>query len=99
MTTLAIRREDVLRMAELARLSLDDAQIERMTKELGAILEYMHVLNELDTSAVTPTAQVGVDALATRPDQPTPGLVRDSILAESPRPAHDGFCVPAFLDE
>lgn len=94
-----ISRDQVLHVARLARLELDDAEVERMTQELGAILRYMDVLAEVDTTQVEPTAQVGIPTLRLRADEHEPGLDRDVVLAEGPSTAHEGFAVPAFLDE
>lgn len=94
-----ISRDQVLHVARLARLELDEPDIERMTQELGAILRYVEVLAEADTSSVEPTAQGGVQALPLRADNREPSLDRDRVLAESPSSAHDGFAVPAFIDE
>ncbi len=94
-----ISREQVLHVARLARLALSDDDIDRMTGELGAILEYVKVLGEVDTSAVEPTAQVGAPSLQLRADEPARGVERETVLAQSPSAAHDGFAVPGFLEE
>jgi len=99
MTSPAISRDQVLHVARLARLDLDDLDIDRMTQELGAILRYVEILSEVDTSSVEPTAQVGVSRLPLREDVLTDGLPRDVVLAEAPCTSHDGFAVPAFIDE
>jgi len=99
MTSQAITRDQVLHVARLARLSLDDPDIDRMTQELGAILRYVEVLAEVDTSSVEPTAQVGVSRLPLREDVRVDGLPRDVVLGEAASTSHDGFAVPAFIDE
>ena len=53
-----VTREDVLRVAELAHLELTEAEIESFGRHLDSILTYADKLNELDTSAVEPMAQV-----------------------------------------
>ncbi len=53
-----ISREDVLRVAELANLDLTDAEIETYGKQLSSIITYCEKLNELNTDAVEPMAQV-----------------------------------------
>lgn len=95
----AITRDQVLHVAQLANLALEEQELEAMTRELGAILRYMDKLNELDTSRVPPTAQVGVDALPLRRDEPHQSLPREAVLQQAPSTAHDGFVVPAFMDE
>jgi aspartyl-tRNA(Asn)/glutamyl-tRNA(Gln) amidotransferase subunit C len=94
-----ITRDQVLHVARLARLALDEDEVQLMTEQLGSILQYMHGLSELDTSAVHPTCQLSVESLPLRADIAHEGLSRDRVLGQSPRSAHDGFAVPAFLDE
>jgi len=96
---MAISREDVLHVARLARLELDEPEVERMIGDLGKILEYVATLSELDTSAVPPTGHVVVGSAPLREDQVEPGLPSDTALGEAPRRAGSGFAVPAFVDE
>ncbi len=70
-----------------------------MSAELSAIVGYVQKLAELDTGDVPPTAQVHVDRLPLRNDEPASCLPHAEALAESPRTAHDGFTVPGFIDE
>ena len=55
---MAISRADVLHVSRLARLQLNEGEIEKLTSRLGSILEYISILNELDTEDVPPTAHV-----------------------------------------
>ncbi|HBK79318.1 MAG TPA: Asp-tRNA(Asn)/Glu-tRNA(Gln) amidotransferase GatCAB subunit C [Nitrospinae bacterium] len=55
---MAISREDVLHVSRLARLDLSEADVDKLTGELGSILEYVSKLDELDTEGVPPTAHV-----------------------------------------
>jgi len=50
--------DDVRHIAKLARLNLSDAEVEKFSKELSSILEYVEKLQEVDTEGVEPTAQV-----------------------------------------
>jgi aspartyl-tRNA(Asn)/glutamyl-tRNA(Gln) amidotransferase subunit C len=90
---------DVLKVAKLARLELEPDEVRRMAAELSAIVGYVQQLSELDTADVPPTAQVHVDRLALREDEPVPSLPHDEAMSEAPRAAHDGFAVPGFVDE
>ncbi len=96
---MAITRQDVLHVAELARLELREDEVERMMRDLGSILEYVAQLEELDTSEVPATAQVAVEAAPLRADERAPGLATDQALAEAPRTGDSSFAVPAFVDE
>ena len=94
-----LTQADVLKVARLARLELEPEELTRMTAELSAIVGYVQKLSELDTADIPPTAQVHVDRMALRDDEPRAGLPHDDALAEAPRAAHDGFAVPGFVDE
>lgn len=84
---MAITREDVDHVAELARLGLDAAERERMQAQLAQILEYVQVLQRLDTTAIPPTAQVIPLRNVMRPDAVQPSLPVESVLANAP--AHE----------
>jgi aspartyl-tRNA(Asn)/glutamyl-tRNA(Gln) amidotransferase subunit C len=84
---MAITREDVDHVARLARLGLDAAERERMQAQLGQILEYVQVLQRLDTTAIPPTAQVIPLRNVMRPDVVQPSLPVESVLANAP--AHE----------
>ena len=53
-----LSREDVLKLARLSRLKLSDEEVEKFSEELSGILEYVEVLNKVDTSGLEPTSQV-----------------------------------------
>jgi aspartyl-tRNA(Asn)/glutamyl-tRNA(Gln) amidotransferase subunit C len=97
-----IDRAVIQHVAELASLSLTDAEGERLTHEVGTILKYIGELDSLDTSDVPPTAQVGLrgdDAgNALRSDEVQPCLSHEEALAQAPRAAQGGFAVPAFVE-
>ena len=89
---------DVLHVAELARLALTDEERARLRDQLSSILGYMEILNELDTSAILPTAQVIETSTVMRPDEPRASLDRSLALRNAPD-AEDGcFKVDAVLD-
>ena len=96
---MAITRETVLHVAKLARLELEDSEIDRMQKDLGNILEYVNSLSELDTDSVEETTQVAVAGAPFRPDVVEPSLSNQAALREAPRSAGGGFAVPAFVEE
>ena len=94
-----IDREQVLHVAKLARLSLREDEIPSVTEQLGKILDHVAQLQEVDTDGIEPTAQVGVDRLPLRPDEPHACLPRERVLEQAPDTAGGGFVVPAFVDE
>jgi aspartyl-tRNA(Asn)/glutamyl-tRNA(Gln) amidotransferase subunit C len=92
---LAISREDVLHVARLARLEIPEDQIERVQAELGAILEAVGKVSELDLQGVEPTSHPLDLVNAWDEDEPRPSLSRADALANAPDPADGAFRVPA----
>ncbi len=97
-----IDREQVLKVAKLARLTLREDEVPVVTAQLAKVLEHIAQLSEVDTAGIEPTAQVGVERLPLRPDVPHPPserLTRDEVLAQAPVTAGGGFVVPSFVEE
>ena len=92
---MAITREDVLHVARLARLEIPDDEIERVQAELGAILEAVSKVSELDLSGVEPTSHPLDLVNVWGEDEPRPSLAREEALANAPDPADGAFRVPA----
>lgn len=90
-----IEREQVLHVAKLARLSLSEAEIERMTGELSGILEHVDRIGELDLDRVPPTDHVVELENVLRPDEPRPSWPREAVLAQAPDPAEGAFRAPS----
>ena len=96
---MALSRADVLHIAELADLALTSDEVDQLTRDLGAVLEHVAQLEELDTTHVPLTTHVGVAQMPLRADSVIPGLGQDAAVAAAPR-AHSGaFAVPKFMDE
>jgi aspartyl-tRNA(Asn)/glutamyl-tRNA(Gln) amidotransferase subunit C len=91
----AISREDVLHVAKLARLEIPEHEIERVQAELGAILEAVGKVSELDLEGVEPTSHPLDVVNVWGGDEPRPSLPRDEALANAPDPANGAFRVPA----
>ena len=90
-----IDREQVLHVAALARLRLEDDEVERMARELSGILDHIEKISELDLDDVPPTSHVVEVENVLRPDEPRPSLPREVALAQAPAVADDGFEVPS----
>ena len=95
---MAISREEVDHIAYLARLGLTEEEKTVLGEQLSAILEHMKVLNELDTSGISPTAQVIPLRNVMRPDEVHPSLPREAVLANAPDREGDFLRVPPVLD-
>src|SRR5689334_21883968 len=95
----SLTRDEVAKIAALANLELDAAEIERLARELGDILSYADQVQQIDTSGVPPTAAVVTRHAADRADQVRPSLDRDEALAAAPDAALDAglFKVPRVI--
>ena len=91
---MAITREEVLHVAKLARLALTDQEVERLTRELGAILEAVSKVSELDLSDVPPTSHPLELVNAWAEDEPRPSLPLDDVFANAPAREGDLFKLP-----
>jgi aspartyl-tRNA(Asn)/glutamyl-tRNA(Gln) amidotransferase subunit C len=91
---MAISREQVLHVAELARLALTDAEVERLGEQLNAILEAVSKVSELDLSGVEPTSHPLDLVNAWREDEPRPSLSLEAALANAPAEEDGHFRVP-----
>jgi aspartyl-tRNA(Asn)/glutamyl-tRNA(Gln) amidotransferase subunit C len=83
----------------LARLGLSDEEVETLRSQLGQVLEYIDILQGVDTSAVAPTAQVLSHLNVARPDGSRPSLPPEEALANAPGREAEFFRVPAVLEE
>jgi len=90
-----IDRDQVLHVAKLARLRLDEDEIERMSSELSTILDHIEKIEELDLDDVEPTSHVVELENVLRADEPRPSWPRERILEPAPDVADDGFRVPS----
>ena len=90
-----IDREEVLHVARLARLALEEDELEPMARELSAVLDHIAKIGELDLSDVPPTSHVVELTGRLRPDEPRPCLRREIVLAQAPAVSGEGFLVPS----
>lgn len=95
---MALSREQVEHIAELAKLRLTDEEINRYGEQLSAILEYFEALDALDTDAIPATASVLPLTNIMREDKAHQTLTRDEILANAPDMESGQFRVKAVLD-
>jgi aspartyl-tRNA(Asn)/glutamyl-tRNA(Gln) amidotransferase subunit C len=91
----AISRDDVLHVARLARLQIPEDEIERVQEQLGAILEAVGKVAELDLTGVEPTSHPLDVVNQWDEDEARPSLDREDALANAPDPADGAFRVPA----
>jgi aspartyl-tRNA(Asn)/glutamyl-tRNA(Gln) amidotransferase subunit C len=97
---LAISKEQVTHVANLARLSFTDEELGQFTDQLSQITDMFNELQEVDTTGVAPMTHVVDLVNVLRPDEPAPAnpAERDALLNNAPD-AQDGYIkVPAILD-
>jgi aspartyl-tRNA(Asn)/glutamyl-tRNA(Gln) amidotransferase subunit C len=92
-----IARDEVRRIAALARLSMDGAEIDRMQRDLAAILAYVEALAAVDTTGVEPTAHVIPLATPMRADEPEPAMDPARAVANAPEASGSAFVVPKVI--
>jgi len=92
-------RAEVERVAELARLSLSDAEAERLAVELEGILAYAEQLAGVATEGIPPTAHPVELATPLRDDVPEPPLAPERALANAPEREGFAFVVPRVIEE
>lgn len=90
-------REQVHKVALLARLELSPEEEAQFTTQLGSILDYFAQLSELDVTGVQPTTRAIEVSNVTRKDELQPYSDREAILAGAPDQEGEFFKVPQIL--
>ncbi len=88
----------VKHVARLARIAVDDADAERMTGELNAILGFVEQLGEVDVTGVEPMTSVTPMDMKKRQDAVTDGGKADDIVANAPATEDNFFLVPKVVE-
>jgi aspartyl-tRNA(Asn)/glutamyl-tRNA(Gln) amidotransferase subunit C len=92
-----ITKEEILHVAALARLELEEAAIETFAGQIGDILAYVDTLNGVDTSGVAPTSHAISLTNAFRADVLAPHLENAAALANAPAKEDGSFLVPKVI--
>lgn len=92
-----ISKEEVLKIANLARLDLSPAEIEKYTTQLSAILDYVQKLNELPIEGIEPTAHAVLVPTPFRADEVVPDQSQEKSLENAPEREGDFFKVPRVI--
>ncbi|UOQ48965.1 Asp-tRNA(Asn)/Glu-tRNA(Gln) amidotransferase subunit GatC [Gracilibacillus caseinilyticus] len=93
-----ISKEQVKHVANLARLALTDEEVETFTKQLGDIINYAELINELDTDNVEPTTHVLDLKNVMRKDEPKEWITKEEALKNAPDQKDGQFRVPSILE-
>jgi aspartyl-tRNA(Asn)/glutamyl-tRNA(Gln) amidotransferase subunit C len=94
-----ISRDEVARLARLARLALTDPELDSFADQLDAILDYVSQVQAVDTIDVEPTGNPLKAVNVTRPDVVEPSLSQEQALAAAPKAIDGRFAVPQILGE
>ena len=100
---MSVTREEVAKIASLARIKMGDDELDTMVPELNNILNWVEQLGEVDTSGVEPMTAVIPNALRLRDDvvnaDPlTGGGIRDDLMVNAPQAEHGFFTVPKVIE-
>ena len=95
---MALSRDEVLRIARLARIGVTDAEVDRLSAQLSSILDHFAALQEVDTTGVPPTSYPLPLMNVMRDDVDRPSLPREEILANAPEVEQNFFRVRAVLE-
>ena len=94
-----ITKQEVEKVAKLARLQLTDIEKAAFTKQLSQILTHVDTLKQYDTIGVKPTATVPGQANVFRPDMVRPSLSVDYAVANAPESTDGFFVVPKIIED
>lgn len=95
---MALAREDVERMAELAALSLTEEEVESLREELGSLLSHFEKLRSLDLDEVPPTEQMAAGPAPLHADEVRPSLSPEKALENAPEREGTSLLVPRIIE-
>ena len=93
-----ITKEEVLHVAHLARLDIDERNIDALAGQIGKILEYVDMLSRVNTDGVKPTTHAIFLTNAFREDSETVHMDREKVLANAPDKQDGNFVVPRVIE-
>ena len=93
-----ISKKEVRQVARLARLNVPPQSEDQLAKQIGTILEYIQLLNEVDTKGVPPTSHAIDLSNAFRDDQQASPISSDKLLANAPQKDLGAFIVPKVIE-
>ena len=94
-----ITKEEVEKVARLARLELTEVEKTAFTKQLSQILTHVETLKQYDTAGVEPTATVLGQVNVFRADEVRPSLSVERAMANAPESVEGYFVVPKIIEE
>ncbi len=95
---MALSREEVQKVALLARLELTQEELDAQAQHINTLLQYVEVLQTLDVTGVPPTSHVLPMVNVLREDIMRPSLSREEVLANAPESREGCFVVPRIVE-
>ncbi len=93
-----LTKDNIYKIARLARLKIDDQEADALCADLEHILGWVEKLKELNTEAVEPMVGVTVEAMPMRDDKVTDGGIAEEIMQNAPDQQHGMFAVPKVIE-
>ena len=95
---MSIDKDTVKHISKLARISLDENNVESLSKDLTSIMKFIENLNEINTEKTAPLTSIINASLKSRKDEVKDGKIRDQILKNSPEKNDEFFVVPKVIE-
>ena len=95
---MSIDKDTVKHISKLARISLDEKNVDSLSKDLTSIMRFIESLNKLNTDKTTPLTSIINESLKSRKDVIKDGEIRDQILKNSPEKNEEFFVVPKVIE-
>lgn len=95
---MSVSPDQVRHIAKLARIAMNEKELERLGPELNAIIGWVEQLAEVNTDGVEPLTAVIDQKLRLRDDVVTDGDIREEVLANAPEAQHGFFAVPKVIE-
>ena len=95
---MTIDLKTVKHISKLARISIDEEKVNKLTGDLNSIFDFIEKLNELKTDDIEPLTSVAETTLSFREDKITSKNIKEKILKNSPQENKDFFVVPKVVE-
>ena len=95
---MSIDKDTVKHISKLARISLDEKNVDSLSKDLTSIMKFIENLNKLNTDKTAPLTSIINASLKSRKDEVKDGKIRDQILKNSPEKNEEFFVVPKVIE-
>ena len=95
---MSIDKDTVKHISKLARISIDEKNIDNLSRDLSSIMKFIENLNKLNTDKTPPLTSIINASLKSRKDEVKDGKIRDQILKNSPEKNKEFFVVPKVIE-